>query len=104
MKAIVYRDFGSTDCLTLEEIAKPSPADDEVLVRVHAAGVNILDWYFLRSRIGILFLGRKQKRIGRDIAGVVEAVGAKITRFKAGDEVFGVAAGAFGEFVCAREK
>lgn len=104
IKAIVYRDFGSTDCLKLEEIEKPAPADDEVLVAVRAAAVNILDWYFLGFRLMGLFLGlRKQKRIGRDIAGVVEAVGKSITRFKAGDEVFGIARGAFAEYVCTRE-
>ena len=105
INAIVYRDFGSTDCLSLEEIEKPVPGDDEVLVAVHAAAVNVLDWYFLRFRFAGLFLGfRKQKRIGRDIAGVVDAVGKSITRFKAGDEVFGVARGAFAEYVCTPER
>ena len=76
-----------------------------MLVAVRAAAVNVLDWYFLGFRLMGLFLGfRKQKRIGRDIAGVVEGVGKNITRFKVGDEVFGVARGAFAEYVCTRER
>jgi NADPH:quinone reductase-like Zn-dependent oxidoreductase len=103
MQAIVYREFGSVDNLRLEEIDKPSPANDQVLIAVHGAGVNILDFYFVKSRIGALFLGRKLKRLGRDVAGVVEAVGRNVTRFKPGDEVFGLAPGAFADYVCTRE-
>jgi NADPH:quinone reductase-like Zn-dependent oxidoreductase len=104
MKAIVYRDSGSLDSLRLEEVEKPLPAEGEVLVSVRAAAVNILDWYLFRGVISRLLPGRrKPKRIGRDMAGVVEVVGRNVTRFKPGDEVFGVARGAFAEYVCASE-
>jgi NADPH:quinone reductase-like Zn-dependent oxidoreductase len=104
MKAIVYRESGSLESLQLEDVEKPSPAEGEVLVSVRAAAVNILDWYLFRSVLSRLLPGRrKPKRIGRDIAGVVEAVGRNVTRFKPGDEVFGVARGAFAEYVCASE-
>lgn len=104
MKAAIYRSFGSTDCLHIEEVDKPAPADNEVLVAVHAAAVNILDWYFLRGLFGRFLGSRKPKRIGRDIAGVVEAVGSQVTRFKPGDAVFGIARGAFAEYVCTSEE
>jgi NADPH:quinone reductase-like Zn-dependent oxidoreductase len=105
MKAIVYRDSVSLDSLRLEQVDTPSPAPDEVLVSVRAAAVNILDWYLFRSVISRLLPGkRKTKRIGRDFAGVVDAVGANITRFKRGDEVFGLARGAFAEYACASER
>jgi NADPH:quinone reductase-like Zn-dependent oxidoreductase len=104
MKAIVYRDSESVESLRIEDVEKPSPTEGEVLVAVRAAAVNILDWYLFRSVISRVLPGRrKPKRIGRDIAGVVEAVGRNVTRFKPGDEVFGVAHGAFAEYVCAPE-
>jgi NADPH:quinone reductase-like Zn-dependent oxidoreductase len=104
MKAVVYRDSASLDSLRLEDVERPSPAEGQVLVSVRAAGVNILDWYLFRSVISRFLPGRsKPKRIGRDIAGVVEAVGANVTRFKPGDEVFGLARGAFAEYVCASD-
>lgn len=104
MKAIVYRDSESLDSLRVEEVEKPVPAEGEVLVAMRSAAVNILDWYLFRSVISRFLPGRnKPKRIGRDIAGVVESVGSGVTRFKSGDEVFGVARGAFAEYVCASE-
>jgi NADPH:quinone reductase-like Zn-dependent oxidoreductase len=105
MKAIVYRNSVSVDCLELEEVEKPSPAPSEVLVSVRAAGLNVLDWYLFRSVVSRLRPGNaKPKRIGRDFAGVVEAVGTGVTRLKPGDEVFGLARGAVAEYVCASER
>src|ERR671922_2165985 len=106
MKAIVQRRFGSPDVLRLEEVDKPVPREDEVLVRVRAAGVNIGDWHLLRGIPYVMRLGlglRKPRREipGRDIAGHVEAVGNNVERFQAGDEGFGWCSGAFAEYFCA---
>jgi NADPH:quinone reductase-like Zn-dependent oxidoreductase len=108
MKAIVYRCYGSPDVLELEEIAKPTPADNEVLVRVHAASVNPYDWHDLRGSPYFIRLGSglgkpKNPRLGVDFAGTVEAVGNNVTRFRPGDEVFGGAKGAFAEYVTVAE-
>jgi len=104
MKAIVSRCYGSPDVLELADIAKPTVADNEVLVRVHAASVNPLDWHYMRGSPYIMRMdsgvGRpKDVRVGVDFAGTVEAVGEKVTRFRAGDEVFGGRSGAFAEYV-----
>ena len=109
MKAIVYCDYGSPDVLKLETIAKPTPSDTQVLVKVRAASVNPFDWHFMRGepRIMRVELGlRKPKgmRIGVDFAGVVEAVGKDVRQFKAGDEVFGGKTGAFAEYVVIAEQ
>jgi NADPH:quinone reductase-like Zn-dependent oxidoreductase len=108
MKAIVHHKYGSADVLQLEEIDKPSPADDEVLVRVHAASLNILDWYGITglgiARVGGGFRGPKDPRVGVDFAGVVEAVGGNVTQFRAGDEVYGGRSGSFAEYVTIREQ
>src|SRR5947208_8839571 len=107
MKAIVYCDYGLSN-LKLEEIEKPTPTDDQVLVRVRAASVNPYDWHFvegspkiMRGMIGGL---RKPKdtRLGVDFGGTVEAVGKNVTQFKPGDEVFGGKGGAFAEYVTPR--
>jgi NADPH:quinone reductase-like Zn-dependent oxidoreductase len=105
MKAIVYSNRGSPDILKLEEIERPTPGDDEVLIKVRAASVNPLDsglsrYPFLRR---ILFAISKSKinRPGRDVAGRVEAVGSNVTQFKPGDAVFGLCGGAFAEYACA---
>ncbi|HEY8185607.1 MAG TPA: NAD(P)-dependent alcohol dehydrogenase [Pyrinomonadaceae bacterium] len=105
MKAIVYSNRGSPDILKLEEIERPTPGDDEVLIKVRAASVNPLDsglsrHPFLRR---ILFAISKSKinRPGRDVAGPVEAVGSNVTQFKPGDAVFGLCGGAFAEYACA---
>jgi NADPH:quinone reductase-like Zn-dependent oxidoreductase len=109
MKVIVYHNYGSPDVLRCEDIAKPTPGDNEVLIKVRAASVNPLDWrimrgkpFFVRLMIGGL---RKPKitRPGVDVAGQVEAVGRNVTQFKPGDEVFGVCRGAFAEYACATE-
>jgi NADPH:quinone reductase-like Zn-dependent oxidoreductase len=108
MKAIVYCDYGVPN-LKLQEIEKPSPADDQLLVRVRAASVNPLDWhyiegtpYFMRA-MGVGMRKPKDTRLGVDFAGIVEAVGKNVTKFKPGDEVFGGRTGAFADYVCVRE-
>ncbi len=108
MKAIVYRTYGSPDVLQLEETAVPTPTDDHVLIRVHAAGVNPYDWRVMRGspsfmRLGLGLRRPKEIRLGIDVAGVVETVGRSVTRFKAGDAVFGACRGAFAEYACASE-
>ena len=95
MRAVVYRDFGSPDVLKVEEIDKPTPGDKEVLVAVRAAAVNMFDWYMVRGKPAFfrLVLGSGKKPLGVDLAGVVEAVGRSVRRFKPGDHVFGTARG-----------
>jgi NADPH:quinone reductase-like Zn-dependent oxidoreductase len=109
MKAIVQDRYGSPDILECKDIAAPVAADNEVLVRVHAAAVNALDWHFMRgdpylARLTLGFSGPKVKVRGRDFAGRVESVGSTVTRFKPGDEVFGEADGAFAEYVRVSEE
>ena len=110
MKAIVYHEFGGPEVLRLEEIDKPVPKDNQILVKVRALSVNPLDWHFLE---GIPYLGRPMAfgllrptvtQIGVDYAGTVEAVGKDIKEFKPGDEVYGNRFGAFAEYVVATEK
>ncbi len=112
MKAIVYTKYGSPDVLKLKEVEKPTPKDNEVLVKVHAASINDWDWGLLRGKpfMNRLFFGLlkpKNKILGGDIAGQVEAVGRNVKQFQPGDEVFGdlcgCGFGAFAEYVCARE-
>jgi NADPH:quinone reductase-like Zn-dependent oxidoreductase len=108
MKAIVHCEYGSPDVLKLEDIEKPTPADNEVLVRVRAAALNPADGHLMRGPfIGRLMAGglRKPKitRLGADFAGTVEAIGKNVTRFKPGDDVFGGRTGALAEYVCVRE-
>jgi NADPH:quinone reductase-like Zn-dependent oxidoreductase len=110
MKAIVYTKYGPPDVLQLKEVAKPTPRDDEVLIKVQAVSVNRSDWEGLRgkplyARIGGL-LRPRQQILGSDIAGRVEMAGRNVRRFRPGDEVFGdilPRLGGFAEYVCARE-
>jgi len=110
MKAIIFPKYGSPDVLQLKEVEKPTPKDNEVLIKVHAASANPLDWHRMRgepflARMGEGFLKPKNPKLGADIAGRVEAVGSNVTEFQPGDEVFGsVGAGGFAEYLCAREK
>ncbi|MFZ1085020.1 MAG: NAD(P)-dependent alcohol dehydrogenase [Terracidiphilus sp.] len=108
MKAIVYERYGPPEVLQFKELAKPAPADNEVLIKVRAASVNPLDWHFMRGEpwpIHLMLGLRKPKeiRLGVDVAGVVDAVGKDVTQFKPGDEVFGGCRGAFAEYVNAKE-
>jgi NADPH:quinone reductase-like Zn-dependent oxidoreductase len=103
MKAIMYCDYGLAN-LNLKDIEKPTPADNEVLVKIHAASVNPADGIY-RGGARVVTGLRKPKvtRLGNDFAGTVEAVGKDVTKFKPGDEVFGGRNGAFAEYVCVRE-
>jgi NADPH:quinone reductase-like Zn-dependent oxidoreductase len=108
MKAIVQTRYGSPDVLQLKDIDKPVVKDDEVLVRVHAAAVNIGDWHLLRGmpyamRMAFGLLKPRREIPGLDMAGQVEAVGRNVTQFRPGDEVFGWCKGAFAEYACAAE-
>src|SRR6266550_8059198 len=113
MRAIVYHTYGSPDVLKLEEVQKPVPQDDEVLVKVHATSVNAGDWHLLRAKpflmrfMGFGLLKPKHTILGSDIAGRVEVVGRNVTQFQSGDEVFGNTAksgfGGFAEYVAVPE-
>lgn len=112
MKAIVYTEYGSPDVLQLKDVEKPTPKDNEVLIKVHAASANPADWHLMR---GAPFLARlnnglqkpKNTKLGSDVAGRVEAVGRNVTQFQVGDDVFGCLPldelGGFAEYVCANE-
>ncbi len=113
MKAIVCDRYGSPDVLKLEEVPKPVPRVGEVLVKVHAASVNAADWhtlegepFFIRMYEGLL--KPKHRVLGADVAGRVEAIGAKVREFKPGDEVFGDVSGSgwggFAQYVCVPEE
>lgn len=111
MHAIVSTQYGSPDVMQCQTVDRPTPKDDEVLVKIYAAGVNAADWRWLRGdpvmgRLMYGLLKPKNTILGADIAGRVEAVGGKVTVFKPGDAVFGdLSAGGFGgfaEYVCAR--
>jgi NADPH:quinone reductase-like Zn-dependent oxidoreductase len=108
MQAIVYERYGSPDVLRLEGIERPTPSNNEVLIRVRAASVNPLDWHFMRGlpyflRIGTGLRKPKNKHLGVDVAGQVEAIGRSVTQFKPGDAVFGTCKGAFAEYTCTSE-
>src|SRR5438552_746106 len=107
MKAIVYCDYGLAN-LRLEDVEKPVPNDDQILVKVHAASVNPFDWHFIEGTpkimraFGVGLRKPKDTRLGVDFAGTVEAVGKNVTQFKPGDDVFGGRGGDFAEYVCPR--
>lgn len=105
MKAVVCTTYGSP---RVEEIEKPAPNDDEVLVRVRASSVNPADWHTMTgtpyiARLTFGLRRPKEERLGTDFAGTVEAVGKDVTQFRPGDDVFGGRSGAFAEYVCVRE-
>ncbi|HET7209781.1 MAG TPA: NAD(P)-dependent alcohol dehydrogenase [Terriglobales bacterium] len=106
MKAVVYHRYGLAGVLQLEDIPKPTPSDDEVLVRVRAASVNPYDWHLMEGKpflirlFGLGLLKPKDTRFGADVAGLVEAVGKNVAGFKPGDEVFGVCRGSCSEYAC----
>ena len=106
MKAIRITKYGSPDVLELAEVEKPTPKDNQVLVKVFAASANPLDWHKMRgepviARLAQGFFKPKDPRMGADIAGVVDAVGSQVTEFKPGDAVFGVCGGGFAEYALA---
>jgi NADPH:quinone reductase-like Zn-dependent oxidoreductase len=106
MKAIVCRKYGPPDVLKREEVEKPSVREDELLIKVHAASINPLDWRLMRGRpffirIGMGLRTPKETRVGRDVAGNVELVGKNVTSFKPGDKVFGACVGSLAEYAIA---
>ncbi|MCW2942999.1 MAG: Alcohol dehydrogenase zinc-binding domain protein [Actinomycetia bacterium] len=108
MRAIVQDAYGSADVLRLVRITPPEIADNEVLLRVHAAGLDRGTWHLMTGRpyllrLGFGIRGPKNPVPGREVAGTVVAVGSAVTRFAAGDEVFGIGQGSFAEYAVARE-
>ena len=103
MKAITQDRYGPVDVLELRDVDKPAISDDEVLVRVHAAGVDRGAWHFMTGLPYPIRLTPRPPALGRDLAGVVAAVGRKVTRFAPGDEVLGIGTGTFAEYVRASE-
>jgi NADPH:quinone reductase-like Zn-dependent oxidoreductase len=109
MKAIVYTKYGSPDVLQLKDVEKPTPKDNEVLIKIHAASVNAYDWHFLTADIFLIrfmgggFLKPQNTRLGADMAGRIETVGKNVKQFQPGDEVFGMVKGSFAEYACAPE-
>lgn len=106
MRAAIHTRFGPPDVIRIAEVAPPVPGAADVLIKVRAASVNPLDWHFVRGtpRVGRIVFGLvtpKDSRIGVDVAGHVDAVGARVTQFTPGDAVFGVCKGAFAEYACA---
>jgi NADPH:quinone reductase-like Zn-dependent oxidoreductase len=108
MKAVVQGAYGSADVLEVREINTPAPKVDEVLVRVHAAGVDPGVWHLMTGRpylVRVMGYGLRTPKVGvrgRDVAGRVAAVGTNVTRVQPGAEVFGIGEGSFAEYVCAR--
>jgi len=108
MKAILYPKYGSPDVLQFKDVEIPTPSENQVLVKVHAASANPLDWHSMRAkpflvRLGDGLLKPKDPRLGVDVAGKVEAVGSSVTEFQPGDEVFGLGSGTFAEYALAKE-
>src|SRR5688500_13174788 len=108
MKGLVARCYGAPDVLAVEQVAKPTPTDEQLLVKVHAAALNPVDWHSMRGspyimRMSSGFGAPKDPRVGVDFAGTVEAVGKNVTLFKPGDAVFGGVTGAVAEYVVVRE-
>jgi len=109
MKAILQTKYGSPDVLQVADVEKPTPKENQVLVKVHAASINAGDYRIIRADpffirlMGGGFLKPKDPRIGSDLAGRVEAVGESVTQFRPGDEVFGCGAGAFAEYALAKD-
>jgi NADPH:quinone reductase-like Zn-dependent oxidoreductase len=108
MKAIIYHRYGPPGVLEYVDIEKPTPAEHELLIKVHASSVNPLDWHLMRGTpyVARAMMGLRKPRVARlgaDAAGQVEAVGTKVDAFKPDDEVFGILDGAFAEYACAPE-
>jgi len=114
MKAIICTKYGSPDVLQLQEVGKPTPQDNEVLIKIQAASINARDWRFMRAKPFFIrlmpggFQQPKNKILGADVAGRIEAVGSNVKLFQPGDDVFGylpssTGRGTFAEYVCANE-
>src|SRR5215216_4556225 len=109
MRAIIHTKYGLPDVLQIAEVEKPTPKDDEVLIKIYAASVNAYDWHFLTADIFLIrlmgggLLKPKDTRLGADIAGRIEAVGKNVKQFQPGNEVFGMIHGGFAEYACAPE-
>ncbi len=112
MKAIIYTEYGSPDVLQFKEVEKPTPKDNEVLIKVYAASLNAADWHYMRGAPWLFRLASglpnpKNIFFGADVAGRVEAIGKNVTQFQPGDDVFGdlsaCGRGALAEYVCATE-
>src|SRR6185369_10123570 len=108
LKAIIYTEYGPPEVLKLKEVERPTPGDNEVLVKIYAASANPADWHLMRgepflARLENGLLKPKNTRLGADVAGRVEVVGRNVTQFQAGDEVFGCMPlnelGGFAEYV-----
>jgi NADPH:quinone reductase-like Zn-dependent oxidoreductase len=108
MKAIVFCEYGSPDVLELENVEKPVPNDNQVLIKVRAASLNFIDPGLMRGPLPLRLMTGLRKpektRFGNDVAGQVEAVGKNVTKFKPGDEVFGVGRLTLAEYACASER
>ncbi|MCB8935376.1 MAG: NAD(P)-dependent alcohol dehydrogenase [Anaerolineae bacterium] len=113
MKAIINTTYGSPDVLRLVELETPTPAADEVLIRIHAASVNAYDWHLLRAdpflvRLSMGFFRPRNPMLGADVAGQIVAIGRDVTQFKPGDEIYGDLSacgnGGFAEYVAVPEK
>lgn len=106
MKAVIRTKYGMPDVLEIQDIEKPTPKDDEVLIKVRASSINAAEWYTMVglpiARMGGGLFKPKEIRLGVEYAGVVEAVGKDRTDFKIGDEVFGARTGAYAEYVCVK--
>ena len=107
MKAVIHCEYGKPDVLQVKELEKPTPDDNQLLVRVRAASLNPLDGHFVRGMLLARVMGGglrkpKETRIGVDYAGVVEAIGKNVTQFKVGDEVFGARPGSLAQYICAK--
>ncbi len=108
MRAVVHHTYGTSEVLHVARVARPRVKDNEVLVRVHAAGLDRGTWHLTTgrpyaNRLGFGLRSPKNPVIGRDMAGIVEAVGNAVTRFAVGDAVFGIGNGSFAEYAAARE-
>ena len=112
MKAIIYTEYGSPDVLQFKDMEKPSPKDNEILVKIYASSANAADWHLMRAepflaRLENGLLKPKNTKLGADVAGRVEAVGRNVTQFQTGDDVFGElpldGLGGFAEYVCSTE-
>jgi NADPH:quinone reductase-like Zn-dependent oxidoreductase len=109
MKAILHTRYGSPELLEFKEVEKPAPTENQVLIKVHAASINALEYRMMRAKPSFIrlmgggFQRPKDPRFGTDVAGVVEAVGESVKQFQPGDEVFGGADGAFAEYAMSKE-